>query len=339
MTEGSSRRSTLTAGSAVALRGSTIDQLLMQEEGATKGVPVTRPPSLPSVGRATTASGVMLQPVNFMRLAIVDLRTTTKNDWNVRTDVHGVQLTCTQMGTPEDFVRLLLSAEVPLGARPEKDENDYIVVDDDVIRRAEQCIEEFADFASVALQAGRSISSPEPEASFSAVGASDRAWLDDSNGLLLPGTSLAWIRDEFPPGDSALRVGSRFDGVALLAEALSNEHPTGRFRELLRLFERAFTCGPHTSIGPLSASCLTSGSWPTRKMRSLIGWTTCVTKRHTQTAVKSLHWPGILLRFWRASNSQLMTCCSTRRIGGRRIRSVARSGSREPVSCEMAPPL
>ncbi len=54
------------------------------------------------------------------------------------------------------------------------------------------------------------------------------------------------------PGDGALRVGSRFDGVALLAEALSDAHPTGRFRELLRVFERAFTLGPHASIDPLA---------------------------------------------------------------------------------------
>jgi hypothetical protein len=42
--------------------------------------------------------------------------------------------------------------------------------------------------------------------------------------------------------DAALREAARDrpEGLQLLAEALSNSHPTGRFRELIRLFEQAF---------------------------------------------------------------------------------------------------
>ena len=41
-------------------------------------------------------------------------------------------------------------------------------------------------------------------------------------------------------------------GISLLAEALSHSHPTGRFHEILRLFERAFRCSSSTLIKPLT---------------------------------------------------------------------------------------
>jgi len=44
----------------------------------------------------------------------------------------------------------------------------------------------------------------------------------------------------------------RLDGAALLAEALNNESPLGRYMQLMRLFERAFATGPHEMTVPLA---------------------------------------------------------------------------------------
>ena len=43
----------------------------------------------------------------------------------------------------------------------------------------------------------------------------------------------------------------RSDGAALLAEALAHDHPTGKFHELIRLFERAFARPAKLLVEPL----------------------------------------------------------------------------------------
>jgi hypothetical protein len=45
----------------------------------------------------------------------------------------------------------------------------------------------------------------------------------------------------------------RLDGLSLIAEALANSHPTGKFHEFIRLFERAFKASGGGLIAPLSA--------------------------------------------------------------------------------------
>jgi hypothetical protein len=80
----------------------------------------------------------------------------------------------------------------------------------------------------------------------------------NARGRLLPGPA--------PPGNGRPQpswkielteetqkgLADRLDGVALLAEALAHEHPTGRFHEYLRLFERAFARPARNLAEPLA---------------------------------------------------------------------------------------
>jgi hypothetical protein len=43
----------------------------------------------------------------------------------------------------------------------------------------------------------------------------------------------------------------RTDGLALLAEGLASDHASGRFREFMRLFERAFATDTGKLLAPL----------------------------------------------------------------------------------------
>jgi hypothetical protein len=53
------------------------------------------------------------------------------------------------------------------------------------------------------------------------------------------------------PFDVASELSDRFDGVALLAEAYAQAHALGRFRDLVRLFERAFALPAKLVWNPL----------------------------------------------------------------------------------------
>ncbi len=53
-------------------------------------------------------------------------------------------------------------------------------------------------------------------------------------------------------------LGDRLDGVALLAEALSQSTATGQYLQLIRLFERAFRLGPEGLKEPLAEFLRTS---------------------------------------------------------------------------------
>jgi hypothetical protein len=81
-----------------------------------------------------------------------------------------------------------------------------------------------------------------------------RIWLDSTNGILRSRDSgIASIRGFSIDPDTTLELASdRQDGVALLAEALAHDHPTGMFHELLRVFERAFLRSSSQLIAPLA---------------------------------------------------------------------------------------
>jgi hypothetical protein len=69
-----------------------------------------------------------------------------------------------------------------------------------------------------------------------------RDWLESARGIREQSRASSlntWARIDLA-GLSVTDLGSRKDGLALLAEALASSHATGAFHEYVRLFERAF---------------------------------------------------------------------------------------------------
>jgi hypothetical protein len=137
----------------------------------------------------------------------------------------------------------LLIASVPLVKRPTSTP-DGLRVPLTPRRRAEEAIESTANAVSVAVGRARGIASPYPYVGLMPDSVAEREWLDSTRGFIpLPFHQIAHVGT---PRDLELvgRLGNdRPDGIALLAEALAHTHSTGRFHDLIRVFERAFTLG------------------------------------------------------------------------------------------------
>jgi hypothetical protein len=196
--------------------------------------------------------------VNLVRLAVLSLSNYSGSssmpaEWSWSTESDGVAVETHLIGEAAGVLHVMITTQVPLDVRPSRSESGYIVIGPEALRRCERVVEEFADLAAVAVRMSRKLSSPNPEVAFSAVTAEERAWLDESEGISRPsewrGTFLPSI-DLSSPIIASLT--ERLDGVALLAEALSIEHPTGRFRELLRVFERGFRSSPYRLVDPVA---------------------------------------------------------------------------------------
>jgi hypothetical protein len=90
---------------------------------------------------------------------------------------------------------------------------------------------------------------------FEAIGDDGRAWLDERAGLKHdPLKQRPLISESLDLDESALNdLLDRLDGVKLLNEVVAHDHATGRYRDLVRLFERAFKLPPAKLSGPVAA--------------------------------------------------------------------------------------
>ncbi len=151
-------------------------------------------------------------------------------------------------------VGLLIVADVDLVERPEITADKLVRVPEAPRKRAEAAIETSANFIAVARRCTRSISSPMPYIALLPEEADDSAWLEGALGFDVTLQNIPQDTFDSPLQlpDLVAALGDRTDGTALLAEALAHRHPTGKFHELMRLFERAFGCGPYGLINPLS---------------------------------------------------------------------------------------
>src|SRR5205085_298179 len=111
-----------------------------------------------------------------------------------------------------------------------------------------------ANLLAVAQGCRRAIESPRPCVGFFAQNASERKWLDERAGLLhgaLQG-SLRLVRRVNFDKESLPALVDRTDGVALLVETFAQDHATGKFHDLIRLFERGFRLPPRKLVTPLA---------------------------------------------------------------------------------------
>lgn len=151
-------------------------------------------------------------------------------------------------------LQIFVVASTDLSERPEVSEDGLVIVPEEPLKLTEALIETTANLVAISERCKRSIASPMPSVAFLPEDRETREWLDSTEGILR-NRSGGVVSTSGPSidMDTTLQLSSdRSDGVALLAEALAHEHPTGMFHELMRLFERAFRLGPYKLVQPLA---------------------------------------------------------------------------------------
>jgi hypothetical protein len=192
--------------------------------------------------------------MKLLRFALLTFDASPENwrEWTLRTDGARIQ---TEWARELEAGKLsvFVIAETNLSERPVVNEDGLVIVPEGPLKRAESLIETSANLVAVSERCTRSISSPIPAVAFLPEDEETRAWLDDTNGIFMSGSGIVSVGGFRVDSDTTLKLTSdRPDGAALLAEALSHNHPTGMFHELLRVFERAFRLTSSALVTPLA---------------------------------------------------------------------------------------
>lgn len=121
----------------------------------------------------------------------------------------------------------------------------------------ESAIENIANLISVAIGARRYITSPSyPIAAIEPLDDEMKDFLNQAEGFLKRSDRryvvASGVYHQFDMQNNLNALSDRLDGIALMAEAVANTHATGRFREHIRLFERAFRRASSGLVAPLT---------------------------------------------------------------------------------------
>ncbi len=152
----------------------------------------------------------------------------------------------------ENNLSIVFAVSTELEANPEIDANDLVVVPAKERKECERVIENIANVIAVGEMCKRAISSPHPCAAFVSSNQETIDWLNKYNGIAFNYRTLNSFHLRIDPAKLYILSQDRPAGVALLAEALAQEHPTGRFHECIRLFELAFGLATRPLVRPLS---------------------------------------------------------------------------------------
>ena len=151
----------------------------------------------------------------------------------------------------------LAVARVTLPHRPKRTGEGGVVVPEGERHAARVALETAANLASLGLGCRRELSSPNPYVAFEAQSDEERAWLAESVGLHggLEGVCNQSLEHklDMQSDEQLSSLSDRWDGVALLSEAITATRATGRFLDFMRLFERAFRTAAPRLEGPLVA--------------------------------------------------------------------------------------
>jgi hypothetical protein len=203
-----------------------------------------------------TKSPAPLSGLVLHRLAVIELRPPPGQTASIGVSYADVVVRTLVSKEVTGGIKVLVAGGVPLEFRPKLTRDQRVVVPDGPRRRCELAIEAIADLVSIAERCSRSIASPFPWVAFEPTSDAARAWLSEAAGI----HELDRIVD-IPSASSRVELSpeiidglrDRSGGVALLAEALSQGHPTGQFRDLFRVFERAFALPAGVLVAPLHA--------------------------------------------------------------------------------------
>jgi hypothetical protein len=192
-------------------------------------------------------------PMRLLRFAIISFSGDV-GDWAVFTIEHeGCSVGTLRNQTSADESRTFIVAEVPLTEPPRADDAGMVGVPEGPRRKAEEAIEIAANSVSVATGHPRRLSTPNLAVAFRAEDDADQEWFDGKTGVVGADQGFAAARLTVAVGEAELtRISDRADGAELLGEALAQEHLMGQYRELLRVFERAFTLSGDRLVAPLS---------------------------------------------------------------------------------------
>lgn len=155
---------------------------------------------------------------------------------------------------------ILVQATTTFVAGP-LDEKGELAIPDATLALVDDAIREYADLLSVVYQCQRLIKSPSPHVAVRADDKTDRALLDNAIGIAAPASlrpRVSLIPELRPDAGYELLITERLDGVAMLADAMSEGTSSARARELFRFFERAFRRGP-AAAGTCLAQFMSSG--------------------------------------------------------------------------------
>jgi hypothetical protein len=133
--------------------------------------------------------------------------------------------------------------------------NGRLDVPEEPRQRAEAAIGEFADLLAVIHQCRRSIRSPQPSVGLAPSSDEDSSKIGEVRGLnqRSTGRGAARVMPPTTPTEGSLALSDRFDGLALLADALSEDTAVARAREFFRFFELAFRQAASQCAPPLAA--------------------------------------------------------------------------------------
>ncbi|HET7145197.1 MAG TPA: hypothetical protein VFI68_14355 [Anaerolineales bacterium] len=137
--------------------------------------------------------------------------------------------------------RVIVYCQVKMDSLPELDENNKIIFANNIRNDSEGAIENAVNLISVANHCSRVIASPHPYIALIPEDDTEINWLAATNGIFLESHGTTIARHKIILDGTVLQnLKDRSDGVALLSEALSHQHATGKYHEFIRLFERAF---------------------------------------------------------------------------------------------------
>ncbi|HEV2969252.1 MAG TPA: hypothetical protein VGY55_04620 [Pirellulales bacterium] len=187
--------------------------------------------------------------MQLLRMIVAKFESLSIGDWTEKTLTFGLlPVEMFAKGFDATGLDVYLTCQCPLSSYPSSNGDGDLEPQDDVRRHLEEQLELAVNAVSVATRSRRSIRSVDPCVAFIPESDAERVWLDAHRGI---------ARGQFahPHGHPRISFSviqqlcaDRADGIALMSEAIAHPHPSGRFHELFRVFERAFK----TACGQLS---------------------------------------------------------------------------------------
>lgn len=162
----------------------------------------------------------------------------------------GLQLTWPKKS---QCARVLMAATVETG-EPHFDQHNLVKLHEKSRLLAEAALIEYGDLLAVTYGCRRVFRSPNPCIALEGSNAAEQKILRRSKGIAAPFTMRPRVIQlpEMRPGNTVTTaIADRIDGLALLADALSEDGPVGQVHNFFRLFERGFGKGPSDCIAPI----------------------------------------------------------------------------------------
>lgn len=180
--------------------------------------------------------------MKLLRLATLHFDPFPENWISFTMNIKGVYLGTIPPLCNKEKKMIFVVAEVKLQDGLELTNKKQIIIPSVARKQAEQAVEAAASMIAVAENCAYTIESPSPCVALQPENDREQNFLEDTEGIAVDFHKGGIPSGVYKVSDDLLSRAfeDRLDGVALLAEALSQKHATGRFHEFVRVFERAF---------------------------------------------------------------------------------------------------